>query len=420
MRIACLVVGTRGDIVPVVSLARHLAAVGHAPVMATSHDHRAFVEANGLAFSPLSPSYADEIARAGEALGAGERQGAGLLRARMVEASTRWAAEGMAAIDGAGLIVGVATSMGAVADALGEARRIPVVHAHLMPLVPSAHVPPPLPPPPRRALPGPANLALFRSMRLLVWRACFADAVAGLRRALGLAPLPWSGRRPAVPTLCAWSPSLLAPPPDWDPALCRVTGDWHPGRFGAGPAFVPDAALDAFLSADPPPVHVGFGSMRIAPRGRDALAAAIGAGLERAGARAAIGGGLLEQAGLADRQDGRTIRAGDAPYRWLFPRVSVAVHHGGAGGTHDAMRAGVPQVIVPFVVDQFLWARQLHARGVAPWRLSRTRPDADAFARAIETAHRMRGAAVSLAERAAAEDGVADAVSTLERWGMIG
>jgi UDP:flavonoid glycosyltransferase YjiC (YdhE family) len=40
------------------------------------------------------------------------------------------------------------------------------------------------------------------------------------------------------------------------------------------------------------------------------------------------------------------------PHDWLFPRTAAAVHHGGAGTTAAALRAGVPSVVVPFMADQ--------------------------------------------------------------------
>src|SRR4029079_2512793 len=54
-------------------------------------------------------------------------------------------------------------------------------------------------------------------------------------------------------------------------------------------------------------------------------------------------------------------------------RVAAVVHHGGAGTTTAATRAGVPQVIVPQMYDQHYYAARVrelgvgtaHARGAA-------------------------------------------------------
>ena len=50
---------------------------------------------------------------------------------------------------------------------------------------------------------------------------------------------------------------------------------------------------------------------------------------------------MLEAAAMLG--DGRLASCEFAPHEWLFPRVVCAVHHGGAGTTGAAFRAGVPQ-----------------------------------------------------------------------------
>ena len=41
-----------------------------------------------------------------------------------------------------------------------------------------------------------------------------------------------------------------------------------------------------------------------------------------------------------------------APFSQLLPRCAAIVHHGGIGTTSQALRAGIPQVIVPLAHDQ--------------------------------------------------------------------
>jgi vancomycin aglycone glucosyltransferase len=53
------------------------------------------------------------------------------------------------------------------------------------------------------------------------------------------------------------------------------------------------------------------------------------------------------------------MAVGDVSYDALFPRVAAVVHHGGAGTTAAAARAGVPQVITPMFGDQFYWASRI-------------------------------------------------------------
>lgn len=48
----------------------------------------------------------------------------------------------------------------------------------------------------------------------------------------------------------------------------------------------------------------------------------------------------------------------------LFGRVAAVVHHGGAGTTTTATRAGTPQVVVPQWADQPYWASRVADLGV--------------------------------------------------------
>ena len=71
------------------------------------------------------------------------------------------------------------------------------------------------------------------------------------------------------------------------------------------------------------------------------------------------------------------------PHEWLFPRVAAAVHHGGAGTTAAALRAGIPSVVVPYFYDQFFWGHRLHELGVASRPISQKHLTSDGLAAAI-------------------------------------
>lgn len=53
--------------------------------------------------------------------------------------------------------------------------------------------------------------------------------------------------------------------------------------------------------------------------------------------------------GFVNPKPDKVLTIKGAPYTWLFPRMKVIIHHGGSGTTHEALRAGRPQIIVPFV-----------------------------------------------------------------------
>jgi vancomycin aglycone glucosyltransferase len=58
------------------------------------------------------------------------------------------------------------------------------------------------------------------------------------------------------------------------------------------------------------------------------------------------------------------IAIGDVNHQALFQRVAMVVHHGGAGTTHAAARAGAPQVLVPMFGDQPFWASRVRELGI--------------------------------------------------------
>ncbi|KAG8368757.1 hypothetical protein BUALT_Bualt15G0079100 [Buddleja alternifolia] len=86
--------------------------------------------------------------------------------------------------------------------------------------------------------------------------------------------------------------------------------------------------------------------------------------------------------------------SGTMPYNWLFPRCAAVIHHGGSGSTAAALRAGIPQIICPFILDQFYWAERMFWLGVAPEPLKSTSllPDEDDYPCIVKAANVLVGA----------------------------
>jgi len=106
------------------------------------------------------------------------------------------------------------------------------------------------------------------------------------------------------------------------------------------------------------------------------------------------------------------------PHDWLFPRVAVVVHHGGAGTTAAGLRAGVPSILVPHFGDQAFWGQQVVGLGVGPKPIPRKRLTAKRLGAAIATAvigENMRVHAAELGEQIRTEDGVGKAIEVIER-----
>jgi UDP:flavonoid glycosyltransferase YjiC (YdhE family) len=53
------------------------------------------------------------------------------------------------------------------------------------------------------------------------------------------------------------------------------------------------------------------------------------------------------------------------PHSWLFPRVSLIVHQGGAGHSAASARSGTPTVVVPIFDEQDFNASTIVSAGVA-------------------------------------------------------
>jgi vancomycin aglycone glucosyltransferase len=95
------------------------------------------------------------------------------------------------------------------------------------------------------------------------------------------------------------------------------------------------------------------------------------AAIDALGCRALISRGWADLGAVALPEHVMAIGAVSHPR--LFPRVAAVVHHGGAGTTHTAARAGVPQVVIPHLLDQYYFARRVHELGVGPPAIARKR-----------------------------------------------
>jgi UDP:flavonoid glycosyltransferase YjiC (YdhE family) len=237
---------------------------------------------------------------------------------------------------------------------------------------------------------------------------------AARRDVLGLPPLPLrefygilDARR--SPLLYGYSPAVV-PPTDLGHWV-HVTGYWFLDR----PAdWEPPAALTEFLAAGPPPVFVTLGR---ADRHRESTPTTVIDVLARAGQRGILQ--LSSAFGEGPDLPDEFITTGPIPYDWLFPQVAAAVHHGGAGTTAAALRAGLPSVVVPEYADQPFWARRVYELGAGPPPIPRSGLSAERLAEAIRVVTSdasMRDRATELGARFQSEDGVARAVEIFERY----
>jgi UDP:flavonoid glycosyltransferase YjiC (YdhE family) len=120
--------------------------------------------------------------------------------------------------------------------------------------------------------------------------------------------------------------------------------------------------VEDFLAFGDPPVYVGFGSMSTADAGR-----LLDVALQSA---AALNVRMIVPAAWATAANrsmpDSCLAIGRVSHGLLFPRLAAVVHHGGAGTTMAAVRAEVPQVVVPHAFDQFYWGNRVFEVGIGP------------------------------------------------------
>jgi UDP:flavonoid glycosyltransferase YjiC (YdhE family) len=237
----------------------------------------------------------------------------------------------------------------------------------------------------------------------LTWAPLHRAMASARREVLGLTGRAQVDR--GQPVLYGFSRHVVPVPAD--PRRARyVTGYW---TLPAAPDWRPPAALEAFLARDGPVVSIGFGSMTSGDP--PALGALVLAAVRSAGVRAVLLAGWGGLPALPESSD--VICADAVPHDWLFPRVTAAVHHGGAGTTGAALGAGIPAIVVPFTMDQPFWALRVARLGAGPAPIPRARLTqqrlADALRRTVDDAA-MQARAAALGVQIRAEDGVAQAV----------
>jgi UDP:flavonoid glycosyltransferase YjiC (YdhE family) len=420
MKFTVATYGTEGDTRPLAALCRALIDAGHEASLladaATLHAARAL----GVPCAALSGDIRQALAP-DEALGAivGQRHGvqatAKALAAIANANTAAWMREVSAAAEGSdALIVSALASF--VGLSVAEQLRIPAIGASMIPITPTRAFASPFLRP--GVVPQYLNRASHTFVNNMIWRAFRRATNAARVEVCSLAPRRrnWTDH----PMLYGVSRTLLPQPADW-PEQALVCGQWAPSAGLGGPKgldadWTPLAKLQAFLEAGEPPIYVGFGSMAGFDRERlmQAVTEAIG------GLRALFypGWSGIDTAALPSN----FFVIGDTPHAWLFPRVSLVMHHGGAGTSHSATRAGKPSVVVPFAGDQFFWADRLRRLGVAAPAVDGRAPRKAEFSRAIEFA--LQGATRARAEELAAamreEDGLHTAVTAIERWAAAG
>jgi len=400
VRITILSVGSRGDVQPLLAFGVGLEAAGHDVRFTTYPRFEPQVRALGLDFAALAEGEISAM-QAGVKTSVSPRRrirrppvldliadARSVARVRLAEAMSACAGAEAVVTNELALLLGWQAC---------ERYGAQLVRARLCP-------------PPRIAeRPG------ARAVRQLAWLPMRRSQRVA-RRELGLGPLPLReplGRLAERRTLelRAYSEAVLVDP---EPAgeWTHVTGFWFlDSHFDPEPA----PEVIEFLDAGPAPVCVNFGSMFNA-RAAAAATTMVSDALRRAGQRGVLIRGV--DGFGAGQLPADMLAVGAIDHDWLFPRCCAVVHHGGAGTVAAVLRAGLPSVVVPHMLDQHAWGRTIQELGVGPAPISRRRLNGESLTAAITTAlgdAHMRARAGEIGARIRGEQGVANAVEAFEQ-----
>jgi rhamnosyltransferase subunit B len=359
-RIVLSTFGSFGDVHPYVALARELKARGHRPVIATSEMYREKMDAAGVELHAVRPDdlptyeEPERVSAMVEKM-VHPRTGMDEIFKKMILPYVRASYEDItAAVRGADLLV--THPLPFVGPVVAEKTGVAWASTVLAPASLLSHYDPPV---------FPQLGALNRLVRLhpLVMRALMragrwvmrdiGRAVNRLRAEEGLPPSPGHPFMEAQYSprlnLALFSKVLAAPQRDW-PANTHVTGfPFYDRRDYFGETETVPELLD-FLDAGPPPVVFTLGSA--------AFWVAKDFYTESIKSARALGVRALLLVGHENYRPAGALPEGVAafeyaPFGEVLPRAAATVHHGGVGTTGQSLRAGRPQLVVPFSHDQF-------------------------------------------------------------------
>lgn len=206
-----------------------------------------------------------------------------------------------------------------------------------------------------------------------------------------------------------------------DPLFCIGSQGWQPFNQVCGfLEFTEDAqqwempqSLQAFLQQGSAPVYMTLGSMQQAAQewSMDLFLQAV----ESLGCRAIIQ--TSSERYPADTQTKNVYFIGKHPHQPVFEHCAAVVHHGGAGTTHAATRAGCPSLVIPFIDEQQFWGKQLQTLGLAVKPLPSKSITAKALRNALGSIlsdSRYRKAAQQAKHNMQVNDGVTKAIELLQ------
>lgn len=412
MHLTLISIGSRGDIQPFMALAIGLKAAGHSVRVATHQLYAEWVQEQNLEFLNIEGNPREMLeTEAGQAW-----MNSGLNLIKFVRNSQRlfepvvesflpdlWqACQNTDAV--------IFSTLGSAAADFCKRLNIPAIAVHFTPIGRTSEF----------SIVGsnlgrPLNYTSNVIGEYLLWLTSRSAVNRWRKQKMNFPPLPLASPydlwlKEGGQVLYGYSPSVLPKPADWREGQ-HVTGYWF---LEQAQNWSPPQALIDFLADGPAPIYIGFGSM--SNRQPEQVTEIALQALKRTGQRGLF---LTGWGGISNRDLPQNVfKIDSVPHDWLFPRMSAIVHHGGAGTTSAALKAGVPSVAVTFFADQPFWGRRIYDLGVAAKPLPIQRLTVDRLTAALQTITTdpiMRAKAAHLGQKIRTEHGVSEAVRLINQ-----
>lgn len=362
-RIVFTTIGSLGDLHPKIAIALELRQRGHEIAFATHKEYQAKIETLGFEFHRMRPDNTalddpEEMARMMDLKTGSEY----IIKKWVCPVLRETYSDLMDCAKNADLIVageGVVVA-GLVAEKLG----IPWVSSAMAPISFFSVFDPPVLP----IFPFLAKLRIFGSIAnrgvinfaKLVSKS-WGEPIHQLRRELNLPPLagnPFIDDKFSPHLVIALFPSVLAKPQlDWPANTVLAGATFYDGSQNKTDL---EPKLKDFLDAGQPPIIFTLGSAAVMAPGNFYAASIEAAKLLNKRAILLIGKNAPPEHLSSD-----IIAIDYVPYSEIFPRACAIVHQGGIGTTSQALRAGIPTLVMPYSHDQPDNAARLQRLGTA-------------------------------------------------------
>lgn len=420
MKIAITTLGTRGDLQPYIALGLGLKQAGYDVLLISSKNEKAFATGFGLAYHALNVDIQKIMeGEVAQKMAKGDNpvrfilshlQGSVTLKQMMVAVQE----EVWEACRGADAIIyhpGMPNGY-----FIGRELGIPSIMASPFPVTPTKDYPSIL------FYSGPRLGRLYNALTHAIFERAFWAITKSAVKAF------WSGKsKPNVvgtspptqlqvssgmPVVYGYSEQFFRRPAEW-PANVQVTGHWSVPNDAN---WTPPDDLVAFINAGPPPVYVGFGSMKDASTANETLDI-VSEAIKQVNQRAVVALGWNTLHGAVPSPN-HLFLVESAPHAWLFPRMAAVVHHGGAGTTAAGLMAGKPTIIIPHSADQPAWGKRVYELGVGSKPIPKKKLSVNALVAALQTALDPLVAvkAEELGRKLRTENGVEKAVKLIDSF----